>query len=95
MNCFLLVIKIIDVNYFFGARLRLGIPVLSPPQRTPFRLGGGQCENQAYAILHLARELTKQIARFIDYWRVTTPHCACACGNGGRGLFFSSRAPGI
>ena len=95
MNSFLLVIKIIDVNYFFGTRLRLGIPVLSPPQRTPFRLGGGQCENQAYAILHLARELTKQIARFIDYWRVTTPHCAYACGSGGRGLFFSSRAPGI
>ena len=88
MNSFLLVIKIIDVNYFFGARLRLGIPVLSPPQRTPFRLGGGQCENQAYAILHLARELTKQIARFIDYWRVTTPHFAYAWGLGSRGLFF-------
>ena len=41
--------------------------------------------------LHLARELrelTKQIARFIDYWRATTPHGAYACGNGGRGLFF-------
>ena len=67
--------------------------MLSPPQRTPFRLGGGQCEIQAYAILYLARELTKQIARFIHYWRVTTPHFAYAWGLGSRGLFFSeSRA---
>ena len=43
--------------------------------------------------LDLARELTKQIARFIDYWRVTTPHFAYAWGLGSRGLFFSeSRA---
>ena len=52
-----------------------------------------QSEIQAYAILYLARELTKQIARFIHYWRVTTPHFAYAWGLGSRGLFFSeSRA---